>query len=171
MLYEGGTRVVALANWPGQIKPGAVNEVVHVVDMFLTLAGLAGADPGAGKPLDGIDAWPVISQGRPSARSEVVYNVEPFRAGIRQGDWKLVWRTPLPSALELYNIALDPQESTDLSATEPDKVAMLKKRAEQLAGESEKALFLVETQTAVMGMVKDAPPVLPNEPAYFIQGD
>lgn len=162
MLYEGGTRVTALANWPGQIEPGVVNEVVHVVDMFPTLAGLAGADTGTGKPLDGMDAWPVISRGRPSARSEVVYNVEPFRAGIRQGDWKLVWRTPLPSALELYNIALDPHESTDLAATEPDKVAALKKRAEQLAGESEKALFLVETQTAVMGMVKDAPPCCPT---------
>jgi arylsulfatase A-like enzyme len=56
MLYEGGTRVAALAKWPGQIKPGAMNEVVHVVNMFPTLAGIAGADPGAGKPLDGINA-------------------------------------------------------------------------------------------------------------------
>jgi arylsulfatase A-like enzyme len=37
MLYEGGTRVVALASWPGHIKAGEVREVVHVVDMFPTL--------------------------------------------------------------------------------------------------------------------------------------
>jgi len=171
MLYEGGTRVTALANWPGHIKPGVVNEVVHVVDMFPTLAGLAGADTSTGKPLDGVDVWSVISQGKPSSRSEVVYNVEPFRAAVRQGDWKLVWRTPLPSALELFNIAQDPTESTDVAATEPDKVIALKNRAEQLARESEKALFLVETQAAVMGMVKDTPPLLPNDEAYFTQGD
>jgi arylsulfatase A-like enzyme len=139
--------------------------------MFPTLAGLAGADTSTGKPLDGVDAWSVISQGKPSSRSEVVYNVEPFRAAVRQGDWKLVWRTPLPSALELFNIAQDPAESTDVAATEPDKVIALKNRAEQLARESEKALFLVETQAAVMGMVKDTPPLLPNDEAYFMQGD
>src|SRR5207248_8469454 len=33
-VYEGGTRVVALANWPGHIKPGIVNEMMHVVDMY-----------------------------------------------------------------------------------------------------------------------------------------
>ena len=78
-------------------KPGEVKEVMHVVDMFPTLAGLAGAAPGKAKPLDGLDVWPTISEGKPSPRQEVVYNIEPFRGGVRQGDWKLIWRTPLPS--------------------------------------------------------------------------
>src|SRR6202012_4116599 len=40
-LYEGGTRVCALANWPGHIKPGlTVDGIIHVVDLFPTLAGL-----------------------------------------------------------------------------------------------------------------------------------
>src|SRR5262245_64017866 len=43
-LYEGGTRVVALANWPGHIKPGTVvDQPIHMVDLYPTLAGLAGA--------------------------------------------------------------------------------------------------------------------------------
>ena len=42
-LYEGGTRVVALANWPGHIKPGITADgMIHVVDMYPTLALLAG---------------------------------------------------------------------------------------------------------------------------------
>ena len=49
MLYEGGTRVAALANWPGRIKPGEVKEMMHVVDMFPTLAGLAGASASQGE--------------------------------------------------------------------------------------------------------------------------
>jgi len=62
-------------------------------------------------------------------RSEIIYNVEPFRAGIRQGDWKLVWRTPLPSAVELYNIAQDPSEKNNVAARNPEKIAALEKRA------------------------------------------
>ena len=84
MLYEGGTRVAALANWPGRIKAGEVKEVMHVVDMFPTLAGLAGANANKGKPLDGLNVWSTISEGKPSPRQEVVYNIEPFRGGVRQ---------------------------------------------------------------------------------------
>ncbi len=69
---------------------------MHMVDMFPTLAGVAGAPLRKGKPMDGLDVWSTISEGKPSPRTEVVYNVEPFRAAVRQGDWKLIWRTPLP---------------------------------------------------------------------------
>ena len=151
MLYEGGTRVAALANWPGRIKPGEVKEVMHVVDMFPTLAGLAGASVNKGKPLDGLDVWSTISEGKPSPRQEVVYNIEPFRGGVRQGDWKLIWRTPLPSAMELYNIAQDPYEKTNLAEQNPQIVARLQKRIEELARESAKSLFLVDAMGAIKG--------------------
>jgi len=170
MLYEGGTRVAALANWPGRIKPGDVQEVLHVVDMFPTLAALAGANASKGKPLDGLNVWASISAGTPSPRQEVVYNIEPFRGGVRQGDWKLIWRTPLPSALELYNIAQDPSEHTNLADQNAQKVAELQKRIEELARESTKSLFLVEAFAAVKGAAH-GPPALPDEDAYFTQGD
>src|SRR5262249_47000787 len=140
MLYEGGTRVAALANWPGRIKPREVKEVMHVVDMFPTLAALAGANVSKGKPLDGLNVWSSVSEGKPSPRQEVVYNVEPFRGGVRKGDWKLIWRTPLPSALELYNIAQDPSEKINLADKNPQIVAELQSRIEQLARESAKSM-------------------------------
>ncbi len=170
MLYEGGTRVVALANWPGRIKAGEVKEVMHVVDMFPTLTKLAGADASKGKPLDGLDVWSAISEGKPSPRQEVVYNIEPFRGGVRQGDWKLVWRTPLPSALELYNIAQDPSEKNNLAEKYPQKVAELQKRIEQLAKESAKSLFLLTAFEAVKGSAHGAP-ALPNEEAFYTGND
>ncbi len=93
-VYEGGTRVVALANWPGRIKPGVVGEMMHIVDIYPTLAVSPGAELGKNKPLDGVDVWQTISEGKPSARVyEMVYNVEPYRAGVRKGNWKLVWTT------------------------------------------------------------------------------
>lgn len=170
MLYEGGTRVTALAYWPGRIKPGEVKEIIHVVDMFPTLAALAGASARKEKPLDGINVWSTLSEGKPSPRTEVVYNIEPFRGGLRQGDWKLVWRTPLPSALELYNIAQDPYEKSNLADKNPQKVAELQKRIEELAKESAKSLFLVDAFQAVKGAAHGAP-ALPTDAAFFERGD
>jgi len=169
-LYEGGTRVVAFANWPGHIKPAEVKDAMHVVDIFPTLAGLAGAEASKGKPSDGLNVWSTISEGKPSPRQEVVYNIEPYRAGVRQGDWKLIWRTPLPSALELYNIAQDPSEKTNVADKNPQKVTELQRRIEQLAKESAKSLFLLTTSEAVKGSAHGAP-ALPNEEAYFTRGD
>jgi len=141
-LYEGGTRVVAFASWPGHIKEGStVTEMIHTVDLFPTLIKLAGGKLGK-KPLDGVDVWGTISEGKPSPRTEIVYNIEPFRAGIRQGDWKLIWRTLLPQSVELYNIAEDPSETKNLAAQNPEKVAELQKRANELAGDAEKSLLL-----------------------------
>src|SRR5262249_28425750 len=106
MLYEGGTRVVALANWPGYIKPGTVvDHPTHMVDITPPRAGLAGASPAKPKPLDGLDVWPTLSQGKPSPRREVVYDIEPFRGAVRQGEWKLVWKATLPPKVELFNLA------------------------------------------------------------------
>jgi arylsulfatase A-like enzyme len=105
MLYEGGTLVCALANWPGHIKPGStVDGIIHAVDMYPTFAKLGGASIAKCKPLDGMDVWQTISEGKPSPRTEIVYNIEPFRAAVRDGDWKLVWRTILPSNVELFNL-------------------------------------------------------------------
>jgi arylsulfatase A-like enzyme len=166
MLYEGGTRVAALANWPGHIKPGVVNGTIHMVDILPTLAALTGAPLAKSKPLDGMNVWPVISEGKPSPRTEVVYNVEPFRGAVREGDWKLVWRTPLPSALELYNLATDPSEKNNVGPGEPETVRRLQARIEALAREMAKPMFLQAMVSAIKGRPA-TPPALPNEEAYF----
>jgi arylsulfatase A-like enzyme len=166
-LYEGGTRVCALANWPGHIQPGiTVGGMIHTVDFYPTLLGLAGASTAKAKPLDGVDVWPTVSTNAPSPRTEVIYNVEPFRAGIREGDWKLVWRTPLPAAVELYNLAQDPSEKTNLADQNPDKVAELEKRANELAAAGVQPLLLQAVFKSVKQGLK-MPPALPGEDYQF----
>lgn len=151
-VYEGGTRVAALANWPGRVKSGtSVDQPIHVVDMYPTLAGLAAASVAKQKPLDGVDVWPTISEGKPSPRREVVYNIEPSVAGIREGDWKLVWTTTLPSRVELFNVRTDPFEKTNVAGQHPGKVAELQKRAEQLAREGVPPLVVEEATAAAFG--------------------
>ena len=166
-LYEGGTRVCAIANWPGHIQPGiTVDGIIHTVDFYPTIVTLAGASTAKSKPLDGIDVWQTVSTNAASPRTEVVYNVEPFRAGIREGDWKLVWRTPLPSSVELYNLAQDPSEKTNVADKYPDKVAELEKRANELAAAGVKPLLLQAIFTSIRQGLK-MPPALPKDDYQF----
>ncbi len=165
-LYEGGTRVCALANWPGHVPAGIrLDEMIHVVDLFPTFATLAGASTAKCKPLDGLNVWSSIAEGKPSPRTEVVYNVEPYRAAIRQGDWKLMWRTILPAKVELFNLATDPYEKNNLAAANPEKVAALQQRANELAQGAAKPLFLVEHLKVVMKNMQGEP-VLPGEDGF-----
>ncbi len=162
-LYEGGTRVPAFANWPGHVAAGEVKEMIHVVDMLPTLAKLAQASTAKCKPLDGINVWPAISEGKPSGRQEVLYNVEPFRGAIRQGKWKLVWKNMLPSSVELFDLDADPNETTNLAAQNPDEVKTLQARLEKLASESAKPLFLETAMQAVFSGIFGPAPIPTEE--------
>lgn len=141
-LFEGGCRVAAIANWPGHIAAQNVNGMIHAVDMYPTLAALAGAATIKCKPLDGMNVWSTIAAGEPSPRTSFVYNVEPFRGAIRDGDWKLIWRTLIPTSVDLYNLAADPFEQNNLAAANPDKVAAMQARLNELGKESAKPLAL-----------------------------
>jgi arylsulfatase A-like enzyme len=161
--YEGGTRVVAFANWPGHIASGAqVSGMIHAVDLFPTLVELAGGRSTTGKPLDGMNVWRTIARGEPSPRSELVYNIEPFRVALRRGDWKLVWRTTLPDSVELYDLAHDPSEKTNLASKQPERVAELEERAKALAAEAAKPLLLDAGFKAMLHLFH-LPPAFPGE--------
>lgn len=164
-LFEGGTRVCALANWPGRIAPGKADGLIHAVDVYPTVARLAQAPTTKCKPLDGVDVWTVLSANAPSPRTEIVYNIEPFRGAVRQGDWKLIWRTTLPSSTDLYHITADPSETTNLADQEPERVAALKARIEALAREAAKPLFFID-QMKVVTTNMAGEPVLPTDEGF-----
>lgn len=73
-----------------------------------------------------------------------MYNVEPYRAAVREGNWKLVWTTLLPPKIELFDLAKDPTESTNLAEQNPDKVRKLQARIIELAKQAKPPLFLME---------------------------
>jgi arylsulfatase A-like enzyme len=150
-VYEGGTRVAALANWPARIKAGStVDSPIHLVDMFPTIAALAGASTAKSKGLDGLDVWAAIGEGKTSPRTEVVYDIEPFRGAMRVGTWKLIWQATLPQRLELYDLATDPGEKTNVAAAHPEKVADLQKRIEAQARGGVQPLIMKEAFGALM---------------------
>ncbi len=148
-LYEGGLRVPAVMVWKGRLKAGAaVDEPLHIVDLYPTLLKLAGVDPKQDQPLDGKDAWPTIADGKPTPHDSILHNATPFHGAIRVGDWKLVRNGHVGAnateaseddTVELFNIAADPSEKQDVSDMHPDIVQRLRNKLDQLAGEAVEA--------------------------------
>jgi arylsulfatase A-like enzyme len=151
-LYEGGVRVAACAAWDGRIKPGTVVEQpLHAVDWYPTLLKLAGAKAEQKLPLDGLDAWPAVAQGKPSPHKDILLNAAPGGGALRAGDWKLVLNgrrgaddgadtpnKPGKDTVELFDLAKDVSEKDDLAAKYPDKVKELRGRYEALAKQAVK---------------------------------
>ncbi len=164
-LFEGGTRVCAFANWPNRIKAGTVNGLLHAADLYPTLASLAGASTAKCKPLDGFNIWETIAEGKPSPRTEIIYSIEPFRAALRQGDWKLIWRSLIPTNADLYNLATDPSEKRNLAASEPERVAAMQNRINMLARESTKPLFLIDQFKVIMRNM-NGEPLMPGDDGF-----
>ena len=152
-LYEGGVRVAAFTAWTGRIKPGTVvNAPLHMVDWYPTLLTIAGASLSQKLPIDGHDAWPAITAGKPSPHTEILLNATPQTGAIRVGDWKLVlngnYNSEIADAelgtdsasranlVELFNLANDPFEKDNLADKHPDKVKMLRARYDTLAAQA-----------------------------------
>jgi arylsulfatase A-like enzyme len=152
-VYEGGVRVAACAAWDGHIKPGSVvNEPLHMVDWYPTLLKLAGAKGDQKLPLDGLDLWPTLAEGKPTPHKEILLNATPAGGGIRVGDWKLVVNggraegdAPAPKkkkakdgpeTVELFNLAADLSESKNLAAEQPEKVKELRTRLDHYRAEA-----------------------------------
>jgi arylsulfatase A-like enzyme len=120
--------VPAIVNWPGKLKPAVVTEPVHMVDVMPTLLALAGGKGSPDHPFDGKDIWKTLAEGKVSPNEDVLINVEAFRGAIRKGDWKLVKIALLPGKTELYNLARDPGETTNVAEQNPEIVQDLEAR-------------------------------------------
>ncbi len=122
-LYEGGIRVPLIASWPGAVPAGTTSDaVVSTVDILPTIKELAGAsDRGS---LDGFSLAGVLLHQQDLNRDAYWYYPHHFTdvgvpsAAIRSGDYKLIERLKT-GKLELYNIAAEPRERTNLARREP----------------------------------------------------
>ena len=103
------------------------------------------------KPLDGKDVWPTVTQGKPSPHEDILINVEAFRGSIRQGNWKLIKVATLPGKTELFDLAKDPGETTNLADKYPDIVNKLEAKLVQYAKEQVPSLWM-KSQVDYLGV-------------------
>ena len=125
-LYEGGLRVPLIAWWPGTIAPGTTNELpVAAWDLLPTLAEIAGTQ--APKDLDGVSIAPALF-GRPQRRRPGPFYWELHDRGEQRAGRLDDWKAVLPGTdrpLELYNLRMDPGETSDVAAAHPEVVGEL----------------------------------------------
>ena len=88
---EGGLRVPFIIRWPRKIPAGAVNnEIVHLVDLFPTLANLAGAKVPNDRAIDGIDMSEFfLGKSTKSGRESIVVYVGEDLAAVKWRNWKI----------------------------------------------------------------------------------
>jgi arylsulfatase A len=145
-VYEGGIRVPGMARWPGRITPGTTCDVPVIgSDFFPTALGVAGVKPPADRVIDGVDVWPVLTDTvktieRPVPlywRLNMAPPKENLHLAMRQGDWKILANQDF-THFELYNLASDPKETTDLKERETERFESMKKALIALNAEIEK---------------------------------
>jgi arylsulfatase A len=138
--WEGGVRTPAIFWWPGTVRPSVVTDIGSAMDLFMTAAKLAGAEPPSDRIIDSFDLRPRLIGTAPSPRRMLFYYWDNELRAVRKGPYKAHFITsgaygegesrrehnpPL-----LFNVAEDPSERRDIAATHPDIVADIAREAE-----------------------------------------
>jgi arylsulfatase A-like enzyme len=136
-VYEGGLRTPLIIRYPGRLASRVISEPVVLGDLCPTICALAKVP--APSTLDFQDISPLLFDSKPpvDAKPRALFWHQPHYmnqggkpAGVvREGEWKLIEQYE-DGSLELYNLAKDPSETTDLAATEPNRVAALRGKLE-----------------------------------------
>jgi arylsulfatase A-like enzyme len=124
-LFEGGTRVPAIARWPGRIPAGQVSaQAAITMDWTATILAVTGTSADPAYPLDGENLMPVCTGDKPPHDRTLCWRITGFDAA-RVGKWKYL----KDSAGEyLFDLSTDPGEKADLRRKEPATFARVKQQ-------------------------------------------
>jgi arylsulfatase A-like enzyme len=137
--WEGGVRVAWFVQWKGHLPEGKVDErPVIQLDILPTALAAAGVESQPDWKLDGVNLLPYLKGEKADRPHDALYWRFGEQIAVRKGDWKLV-KAPgagaQPGALaaggattqgaQLFNLAKDIGEQSNLATQEPDKVKEL----------------------------------------------
>jgi arylsulfatase A-like enzyme len=121
---EASLRAPFIVRWPGKVPAGRVsNEIVHVVDMFPTLARVGGAEVPKDRPIDGVDQLDFfLGKREKSNREGFPAYVADRLSAVKWRNWKmhLIWQEKMydtPQVLPLprvFNLLVDRKEEHDV---------------------------------------------------------
>ncbi|MBE3123471.1 MAG: sulfatase-like hydrolase/transferase [Planctomycetes bacterium] len=129
-LWEGGIRVPGLIEWPARIRRPVVTDVpVCTSDIYPTLVDLLGiAVPDQVRPLDGISLVPLLDGQMKERPRPIGFWALGFGQAWIDNRHKLV--KPASGDCQLYDLAVDPSEKTDLAARYPEIVSRMRAELE-----------------------------------------
>jgi arylsulfatase A-like enzyme len=139
-LWEGGVRVPFVVSWPGRIPVGTTEAPVWSLDIAATALAAAGAPKQANA--DGVDLLPFLTKATatpPRDELFIRYDIDgrPGRM-LRIGPLKLLENE---GTVKLFDVVTDPGEQNDLAAAQPQDVARLEARWQELATGMKPALW------------------------------
>jgi len=174
-LGEGGIRNALIVSGPVvKRSKGSINQglmcVADVMPTLLDIAGTSYPKTHAGRELPPLlgKSWGPVLAGRAesprTAQDSLAWELFGNRA-VLQGEWKLRWEyQPFGDAdWELFNLASDPAERTNLAAVRPDKVQALVALWDSYVRTNN----VVLPSRSVFEVLKDQlPPRVPDDPGY-----
>lgn len=134
--WEGGVRVPWFVQWKGRIPAGKVDDrPVIQLDIFPTALAAAGVPVQGDWKVEGVNLLPYFTGENAGAPHDALFWRFGSQIAIRKGDWKLVKAAGKIGEIrqgdastdeaQLYNLANDIGEQTDLAAKEPAKLKEL----------------------------------------------
>lgn len=151
-LWEGGIRMPFIVRWPGRVPAGRVEDraISIAVDLFPTIAAIAGATLPREHRLDGMDVSAVWKGGAAPKRGPLFWeygrNGESFKFGndrspnvaVRRDNWKLLINADGSDA-QLYDLATDVKEAHNVAGAKPEVARELTRLALEWRGSLPKA--------------------------------
>lgn len=127
--WEGGFRVPGIFWGPGRVRAGTVRGVGSQLDLLPTIAGFAGIELAADRPLDGTSLVGTLTSTSPSPRETVAYYRQGEVYALRHGRYKAhfvtegVYGDPEPRVVHeppvIFDLSRDPGERYPIE-TPPD---------------------------------------------------
>lgn len=130
--YEGGFRVPAIVCWPGEIPAKQVsNEMATSMDLFATIANIAGGKVPNDREIDGHDILSFLKGEEPSPTNTHFYLTGEKVEAVRIDNWKL--RVSKADGVQLFNLAVDPSEKYNCAEEKPEMVKKMYQQMQEFA--------------------------------------
>jgi arylsulfatase A-like enzyme len=139
-VWEGGNRLPFIARWPGRIQPGVSDALIGQVDLLATFAALTGQKLAPEDAVDSFNVLPALLEGKPGREFLLEQNNGGEQLALRKGTWKLhpglgPKRKGGGAGAELYDLAKDLSETTDVAAAHPEMLAELTQKLAEIRRE------------------------------------
>jgi len=149
--FEAGTRVPTIVSWPGTVNPGVSDALLSQLDIYASMASIAGVELDAGEARDSLDLADTLL-GHSEHGRELLLEESVGGLSLRRRNWKYIVPfsgKTLPDWLpdkgieggistdpQLFNLDTDIGEQQNVAADNTDRIAEMQALVEQIVATS-----------------------------------